>query len=282
MSTEAGKRAPPRTLNLKLFSDRYEDTATGGFVVHDVPSLMEGVWHPSNMPHPIFYSKEELSKAKWSGHALWDGHSNKSPSSIVGMTKNERYGSASDGSMGLLSDVYFNNITSKSKDLVGMVKASAKGDAEVKPLSVSVEHYSDDVYNKKLDRWEATNIEIVGLAIVDEGACRTCRLNEVGMSSAGQYADPNLDEKHETDLSKGMDLELKELEDKFAGQANELEATRKELASLKAVKMVPVEEFEKVKADLAATLARVEKIEKQPAQAKTTVSIGEEDAGFVI
>lgn len=252
MSTIAGN-ARPRALNLKLFSDKFQDTPSGGLIVHDVLALQEGTWHPSNSPWPIRYSAAELEKSTWVDKSVWDGHSNKSPSAKTGVVLNPRYDAVQKGQV---VDVHLHGLTQKSKDLVAMIKAGAKG--EIDPLWVSVEHTSNDVFNQDTQQWEAHGIEYVGLAVVDSGACRTCRLNE----------------ENKTDLSKGMDLAeptIKQLEES-------IDSLKKELAEAKAVKSVPVADFETVqnenkalKESLKGLAERVEKIEKQPAPARTGI-----------
>lgn len=253
MTKEAADAQPRYMANLKLFSSKLEDTKSGGLIVRDVLTLGEGKWHASNWPWPVYYSPSELEKATVSENSLWDGHQNKSPTGKVGHFMNQHYDPARKG---IVADVFLHGRSTKSRDLIEMVKAGAAG--EIDPLWVSVEHTSNDFYNKDLDQYEARGIDIMGLAVVDSGACRTCRLNE-----------------NNTNHSKGMDLELtKELEakiNKVDGLEKDLAEARKELAEAKAVKSVSVADFEAVQNENKALretvkglAERVEKIEKTP------------------
>lgn len=254
MTTLAAELQPRFMSNLKLFSSRLEDTKSGGLLVRDVLILGEGKWHASNWPWPVYYSPSELEKATVSDRSLWDGHQNKAPSGKVGHFLNHHYDSKLKG---VVADVFLHGHSSKSRDLIEMVKAGTSG--EIDSLWVSVEHTSNDFYNKELDQYEARDIDIMGLAVVDSGACRTCKLNE-----------------DNTDSSKGMDLaELKELE-------ASLEAVRKELAEARAVKYATpadvesiVKENKALQETVKALGERLEKLEKQPAPARTTVTAAE-------
>lgn len=257
MTKEAADAQPRYMANLKLFSSKLEDTKSGGLIVRDVLTLGEGKWHASNWPWPVYYSPSELEKATVSENSLWDGHQNKSPTGKVGHFMNQHYDPARKG---IVADVFLHGRSTKSRDLIEMVKAGAAG--EIDPLWVSVEHTSNDFYNKDLDQYEARGIDIMGLAVVDSGACRTCRLNE-----------------NNTNHSKGMDLEPKELEQVTSTVTTKVtETVTKELSEVKA-KNADLEKQNKelsealakeakaresVETTVKALAERVEKIEKTP------------------
>lgn len=270
--TKEAEQAQPRKLRSKLFSNKLEDTPSGGLIIHDVLALGEGQWHASNMPMPIYYSAAELEKSasKWSNTSMYDGHEHAAATKKVGNILNPRFDPEQKG---VVVDVYYHGHNRASKDLIEMSKAGVAG--EMDPLWVSVEHISRDVYNSELKRYEATAIEYLGIATVDAGACEKCRLN-------GENTDNN--------SSEGMDLETKELTEKYEAQAKELEVAKKEITELKAVKTVPVADFEAVQKmnkelaeakdaitkELSDVKARIEKLEKAPAAAKTNVNTDNE------
>jgi len=164
------KQTYSRALEIELNSLKFQDK-DGGLLIKDVPLLAEGTWTDSNVQTPARYKGEVLEQfAKaWRDQSVWSRHAGGVPRNIT-----EKIGTVIDPhyqDRAVVGDVFLHGQNTQSRDTAMMVKA---GLAEF----VSVEHIGTEVWNPEESVYDVISLEFLGLAIVNKGACKKCRLNE--------------------------------------------------------------------------------------------------------
>ena len=248
-----------RTLGVPISFTEIEHFTDGALLIKNVPLLAPGTWTDSAVGTPLTYTERSLERyaTNWKDVSNWSRHLGGTPRDItekIGEKRNIHY----EPGKGVVGDIYYHGLNEKSKDTIRMVLAAREG--KISMPYVSVEHSGTEIYNKATRQMESDEIVFFGSATVNQGACRKCRLHEVGSI-------PTVTEPEEITVKDDI-MESKELETKYA----ELEAKYKELeAKLTAPVPDPVpvvtesKELEEAKAQIKALSEQVKQLAAQPA-----------------
>jgi len=230
----------------------------GGLTVPGVKLLAPGTWTDSTQKTPCRYTAETLERftGNWTDKSYWSRHSGGTPRDItdrIADIRNVRYED------GIIADLFFHGATSKSQDAISLLKAAASGKVPW-PYS-SVEMMTRDKWITSEKMYEAQEILFDGAAMVNQGACRTCKIrnNEEGKP----VETPSVDEKIQDETM----ADQKELEAK-------VDALTKELETIKAKPIEPVKvevpkELTEAMGTIKTLSERLERLEKAPAPAAT-------------
>ena len=181
----------------------YEATEDGGLLVHGVIIMAAGEWTDMHGIKTRF-SPEVLQACalNWADNAVWTRHAGGTPRSVtdkVGAVLNPQY-SPSDGAV--VGDVYLHNQTDASRACSALVQMDQDAGG-IK--DVSAETIVD------LDRdGNVLDLVFTGLALVEDGACETCRLPAFGKEESTMAEDETT---QETEVeTKTKETEVKETE----------------------------------------------------------------------
>ena len=147
----------------------YEATDDGGLLVHGVIIMAAGTWVDMHGIKTTF-SPEVLQAGalNWADNAVWTRHAGGSPRSVtekVGAVVNPHY---SPTEAAVIGDVYLHNQTDASRACSALVQMEREAGG-IK--DVSAETIVD------IDRdGNVLDVTFTGLALVEDGACETCRL----------------------------------------------------------------------------------------------------------
>jgi len=235
----------------------------GGLLVPGVKLLAPGTWTDSTQKTPCRYTPAILERyhANWTDMSYWSRHSGGTPRDItdrIADIKNIRYHD------GVIADLFFHGATTKSQDSISLLKAAAAGKVPWPYSSVEMMTRDRWIVSEKL--FEAQEVLFDGAAMVNQGACRTCKIrnNEEGKP---------IEAPSDQEIKEEIMADNKELE-------AQIDALKKELADLKVAQKPqdpPKAEIPKELTELIATQdktlkelsARLEKIEKAPEDPKT-------------
>lgn len=255
-----------RFLSIELSPSSDIRDVDGGLLVPGVKLLAPGTWTDSTQKTPCRYTDQVLERysGNWIDKSYWSRHSGGTPRDItdrIADIRNVRY----EG--GVTADLFFHGATSRSLDAISLIRAAALGKVPW-PYS-SVEMFTRDKWIISEKLYEAQEILFDGAAMVNQGACRTCKIR----NNAGAWIEVAEQTEPETTPKKQEQImtDTKELETQVAD-------LKKELADLKAKPATVKAEIPKELSDLIASQgttikelsARLEKIEKAPADPKTT------------
>lgn len=195
-----------RQLRLNISGSKYVER-DGGLLVKDVKLLAEGTWTDSHVQTPLYYPDETLRKysTNWIDYSLWSRHSGGQPRSIIdkiGEIENPRYGSSAT-----MGDLFYHCRTQTSRDAAEYTKYCIDSGTA---LFVSVEHGGKEVWNPSERRYEASEIVFGGCAVVNQGACKVCQINNEDPTYF-DYSDSSLEDEYLTD-TKELEDKIKELE----------------------------------------------------------------------
>jgi hypothetical protein len=243
---DASTELPIRALAIK-FSKTQMQEQDGGLLIKGVPLLASGTWTDSAVGTPLFYPPETLREyaSNWLDQSVWSRHLGGVPRDItdkVGDIREPRYENEA-----VTGDIFLHGGTQKSRDVIELVKRKLVS-------FVSVEHGGSERYNTATRQSEASSLVFSGIAVVNKGACKLCRINEAPVKKT-----------EEKPVEEDSMADTKELEVK-------IEALTKELESVKA-KPVPVVETPKELTEALGTIkaleARLKKVEDTPLPAAT-------------
>ena len=152
-------------------SGKFEKTPEGGLRVKGVKLLAAGIWTDSAQKTPCEYSPEILKQyaGNWQDNAIWSRHFGGVPRNItekVGIVENPRF--ESDAVVG---DLYYHGLTQQSRDTISMIENGLAN-------YVSVETVSKDRWNVGKKLYQAQELGFTGLATVNQGACRVCKIRD--------------------------------------------------------------------------------------------------------
>lgn len=167
--THEGKRY--LAVELSPSSDIQE--VDGGLLVPGVKLLAPGTWTDSTQKTPCRYTPEILERyhANWTDLSYWSRHGGGTPRDItdrIAEIRNVRY------QEGVIADLFFHGATTKSQDAISLIKAAAAGKVPW-PYS-SVEMFTRDRWIVSEKLYEAQEVLFDGAAMVNQGACRVCRI----------------------------------------------------------------------------------------------------------
>ena len=254
-----------RELQRELGNNRVSQQKDGSLIISGVTLLASGTWTDSAYGTPCYYSPMVLEKyaGNWVDPSLWARHSGGVPRAItekVGEIQNPRYENEA-----VVGDIVMHGLNQMSRDAIEMVVAELAN-------YVSVECYGLEHWDADNDRYVAEDLTFYGIAVVNMGACETCKLNESQSSAeANGKMTKELEEKlteaegkisELSAASEAKDVKLVELETKLGEIDNQLVELAKMSESIREFE----EKMEELKQDepLAELEARVDKIEKTP------------------
>ena len=238
-----GNDPAPRTfrreLGLEFSKSNLEDLPGGGLLIRGVKLLAEGTWTDSATRTPLAYRARalEANAGNWKDYSAWSRHAGGIPRDItekIGAIENPRYLDRA-----VVGDIRLHGLTQRSRDTVALVREGVAN-------YVSVEHTGTERWNAETRQYEADEITFYGVAIVNRGACATCKLR-------GNEGAP----EGENDMElKELEAALKAATDKIAAlesQAATAETKVKELeAALTPAEDPKIKELEKALADQKA------------------------------
>ncbi len=145
----------------------------GGLLVPGVKLLAPGTWTDSTQKTPCRYTTEILERyhANWTDLSYWSRHSGGTPRDITDRIADIRNVRFEDG---VVADLFFHGATTKSLDAISLLKAAAAKKVPW-PFS-SVEMYTRDKWIISEKIYEAQEVLFDGAAMVNQGACRVCRI----------------------------------------------------------------------------------------------------------
>lgn len=161
-----------RTSEFNINTDTIEDIE-GGLLIQNVKLMAAGTWRDSNVGTPLHYSPQVLRNyaESWSSSSLWSRHAGGSARSItdkIGKITNQRF---EDNAV--MGSVWLHGKTVASQDTINLIKSGIAS-------FISVEHTGKEEWDGPNRRYESIDINFLGAAVVDKGACAVCRLSEDG------------------------------------------------------------------------------------------------------
>ena len=147
----------------------YEATEDGGLMIHGVVIMAAGTWVDMHGIKTTF-SPEVLQACalNWADNAVWTRHAGGTPRSVtekVGAVLNPAYSPTENA---VIADVFLHNQTDASRACASLVQMAREAGG-IK--DVSAETIVD------IDRdGIVQDVTFTGLALVEDGACETCRL----------------------------------------------------------------------------------------------------------
>jgi hypothetical protein len=213
-------------VGLNLSQAQPEEQPDGSLLVRNVPMLKVGTWTDSVVGTPLHYPLETLAvdATNWKSNSYWSRHSGGTPHDFddkIALIETPRF--MGDG---VYADLRFHRSTQKSRDAAAYLMRMRELGQDVYS---SVEHYWEETYNAELQRMEATGLTFLGAAMVDQGACRTCKIPQPAAMAAGSgnpddgtqrsltdYAGNNPKTPDNTGIDETMTAEdIKKLEDQI-------------------------------------------------------------------
>ena len=262
-------------VGLNLSQAQPEEQPDGSLVVRNAPLLKVGTWTDSVVGTPLHYPPETLAAyaTEWKTNSYWSRHSGGTPHDFddkIALIESPRF--MGDG---VYADLRFHRATSKSRDAAAYILRMRELGQDVYS---SVEHFWEEKYNADLQRMEATSITFLGAAMVDQGACRTCKIPTGAAKSASargpQGTQRTLQDEQTTENSDvtGIDQmteqDVKKLEDQIKALADQNAAIMKALEA--ATPPAKDEKSDQIKALEAALAAKDAEI-KAAATAQTAL-----------
>ena len=234
----------------------------GGLLVPGVKLLAPGTWTDSTQKTPCRYTTEILERyhANWTDLSYWSRHSGGTPRDItdrIADIKNIRYHD------GVIADLFFHGATTKSQDSISLLKAAAAGKVPWPYSSVEMMTRDRWIVSEKL--YEAQEVLFDGAAMVNQGACRTCKIRN---NEDGNITEGKPDETPSYYLEKTQEDNMAE----FDKDAFKVELVKELSAIIKppeAPKMEIPKELAELPEIVKALSSRLEKIEKAPEDPKT-------------
>jgi hypothetical protein len=150
---------------------KFEKTPEGGLRVRGVKLLAAGTWTDSAQKTACEYSPDVLNRfaGNWADNAIWSRHFGGVPRNItekVGIVENPRYENEA-----VVGDLYYHGLTQQSRDTITMIDNGLAN-------FVSVETISKDKWNVGKKVYQADELGFTGLATVNQGACRVCKIRD--------------------------------------------------------------------------------------------------------
>lgn len=186
--------------NIEIKSS-FEGTPDGGLMVHNVPLMAEGVW-TSMQGIVTNFTAEVLQRCAnvWNDTGIWLRHPGGSPRDAhdkVGAVKNPHY----DPSLrAVVGDLYLHQKTENSRSAGQLVQLS-KQDGGIKDVS------AETMLTLGKDG-TVQGIVFTGLALVEDGACETCRIPAFSAEGEKDMTDDmKKDEPTEDTVTEPVDAE---------------------------------------------------------------------------
>lgn len=168
----------------------FETTEDGGLLIHGVTIMAAGTWTDMHGITTTF-SEDVLQRcaSAWDDNAVWTRHAGGAPRSVtekVGAVVNPYY-SPTDGAV--MGDVILHNRTDTSRACSELVQM-AREQGGIKDVSAETMVMMDESGN-------VLDLVFTGLALVEDGACETCRIPAFGREESNM-ADEEVKTTEET------------------------------------------------------------------------------------
>ena len=169
----------------------FEIQADGSLLVHGVVAMAAGEWTDMHGIKTIF-SPEVLQRCAnvWADNAVWTRHSGGSPRSVtekVGAVVNPNY---SPTEAAVIVDLLMHNQTDASRSCSALVQMAREAGG-IKDVSAETMVEMDAEGN-------VLDMVFTGLALVEDGACETCRIPAYGKEESAMAEDEVKKETEET------------------------------------------------------------------------------------
>lgn len=171
----------------------YEAQDDGSLLVHDVIVMAAGTWTDMHGITTTF-SPDLLQRCAgaWEDNALWTRHAGGTPRSVtdkVGAVINPRYSPAEEA---VMADLVLHNQTDASRACSALVQMAREAGG-IKDVSAEtiVEIDRDGM---------VLDVVFTGLALVEDGACETCRLPAYSAQEEPPMTDEEIKDKTETEV----------------------------------------------------------------------------------
>lgn len=179
----------------------FEPVDGGGVVVHNVPLMAAGSWTSMQGQRTVF-TDEVLSRCatKWRDTGIWARHPGGAPRDVtdkIGAVQNPHFDPAQHAVVG---DLYLHGKTSTSADAVRLVQ-TPRDQGGITDVS------AETVLDLEPDG-TVRDIVWTGLALVEDGACETCRIpayskGDRTMADETKVDPSKTDEKKPVDAAAG-------------------------------------------------------------------------------
>lgn len=158
-------------------------TEDGGLLVKNVPIMACGEWTAMQGIYTRF-SPDVLMKcaSNWMSYGIWTRHPGGSPRDAtekIGVVRDPHYDPSIAGGA-VVGDLYLHQRSSESKS-AGQLVQTPEAEGGISSVSAETELEMDN-------NGTVTNIVFTGLALVDEGACTTCRIKAYAKQEERQPA----------------------------------------------------------------------------------------------
>lgn len=188
-------------------------------LIHDVKLMASGTWRDSNVGTPLYYPSHILKNyaGNWLKSSLWSRHAGGSPRSIIdkiGEIRNQRFKDKA-----VMGEIWLHGRTAASKDTIKLIESK---DANY----ISVEHTGTEKWDGPNRRFEAVDINFLGAAVVDKGACDVCRLSEDGTPYSrllAEEADIMTEPKTKNTDTSGVEEKFKQFSEASEAKMREFE-----------------------------------------------------------
>ena len=179
----------------------FENTENGGLLVHGVVIMAAGTWTDMHGITTTF-SEDVLQRCAgvWADNAVWTRHSGGSPRNVtekVGVVMNPTY---SPTEAAVVADLMLHNQTDASRACSALVQM-AREDGGIKDVSAETMVEMDNDGN-------VLDMVFTGLALVEDGACETCRIPAYGKEESAMAEDEVKKETEE--VEKTTEEEVKD------------------------------------------------------------------------
>lgn len=277
-----------RTAEFDINTANFEDIE-GGLLIRNVKLMAAGTWRDSNVGTPLHYSPHVLSNyaENWSNSSLWSRHAGGSPRSItdkIGKITNQRF---EDNAV--MGSVWLHGKTAASKDTINLIKSD-------NAQYISVEHTGKEQWDGPNRRYESIDINFIGAAVVDKGACAVCRLSEDGtpisqllaeeadiMSQDNKDKDTSGVEEKFKEFSEASEAKIRELESKIVQLEDSIPKTVEEMTvgikelsekieSLESLRELSGK-YDELTKDKKEISTRIKELEAQPAPKTTNAGL---------
>jgi hypothetical protein len=227
----------------------------GGLLIREVKLLANGQWTDSNVRTPLYYPNRALRAyaGNWTDTSVWSRHAHgdyRDESERIGTVLNPHYDDSA-----VIGDIFLHGANQESRDMITKVM---DGDINY----VSVEHTGEE---RQLDgRNEAHTLEFCGLALVPQGACKTCTIrsnSEANMTEEQTTPDYTAQIKELSEALAAKDSQIKELAEKIDNDTKIKELSDSFEGKLKELSEVLTAKDEQI----AAIDKRIKELESQPA-----------------
>lgn len=180
----------------------FEIQADGSLLVHGVVAMAAGEWTDMHGIKTIF-SPEVLQRCAnvWADNAVWTRHSGGSPRSVtekVGAVVNPNY---SPTEAAVIVDLLMHNQTDASRSCSALVQMAREAGG-IKDVSAETMVEMDADGN-------VLDMVFTGLALVEDGACETCRIPAYGKEESAMAEDEVKKETEETKTEETTETEDK-------------------------------------------------------------------------